>query len=122
MSKKEITILVGIVAIALTCVVFQLYKPTETKMIIVRDTNQDEVILRFDLNKDAYYEFDVPGGKFHIEVKDGRYRAIDVDCPNQTCVKMGWMPSMNYYAPIICVPNGIVIVPRAQLQFHLGHK
>lgn len=76
---------------------------------IVTDTINDKVILRFDIEEDAYYEFDVKNGKFHIEVKDGRYRAIDVDCPNQICVNMGWMPSLDYYAPIVCLPNGIMI-------------
>lgn len=76
---------------------------------IVSDATSDEVILRFDIEEDAYYELDVKNGKFHIEVQDGRYRAIDVDCPNQICVNTGWVPSLDYYAPIVCLPNGIMI-------------
>ena len=60
-----------------------------------------------NINEDNYYELDGKVGKFHIEVKDGKGRAIDVDCPNQICVHTGWI-SVDNPIPIICLPNGIM--------------
>ena len=109
MKKKEFVIIGIILAIALAGFGYHVYEEKNKTYAIVTDTYKNEVILRFDINKDAYYELDVKNGKFHIEVKDGKYRAIDVDCPNQQCVDMGWMPCLDFYAPIICIPNGIII-------------
>lgn len=113
MKKKEIIIVSVILLISLTA--FGIYyfmnqNSTYAKVIYHNnETGEDEVLLRFDINKDAYYEFDVPCGKYHIEVKDGQYHAVDVDCPNQNCVDIGWVPSLGYYSPIICIPNGIIV-------------
>ena len=109
MSKKEKIIILMIALLMMSWLIVSKMNSKKHRYAIVTDTINDKVILRFDIEEDAYYEFDVKNGKFHIEVKDGRYRAIDVDCPNQICVNMGWMPSLDYYAPIVCLPNGIMI-------------
>ena len=109
MRKKELMIVVMIALVSFAGFLTYRAQNAQKQYAIVTDTYKDEVVLRFDINEDAYYEIDVLNGKFHIEVKDGKYRAIDVDCPNQLCVQMGWMPSMDYYAPIVCLPNGIII-------------
>lgn len=64
--------------------------------------------MTFDINEDNYYEIEGECGLFHIEVKDGKCRAIDVDCPNQICVHTGWI-SVDNPIPIICLPNGIMV-------------
>lgn len=64
--------------------------------------------MTFDINEDNYYEIEGEYGLFHIEVKDGKCRAIDVDCPNQICVHTGWI-SVDNPIPIICLPNGIMV-------------
>lgn len=111
MKKKEIKIIAIIMAIALVCIGVVAYINGSKQYAEVIDLRTNEVLLKFDINKDAYYELDVPYGKFHIEVKDGQYHAVDVDCPNQTCVNLGWVPSMgSFYTPIICFPNSIEIV------------
>lgn len=109
MKKKEIITVICILIIAFILLFIVNYGVKDKTYARVID-QKGQVLLRFDINKDAYYELDVPLGKYHIEVKDGHYHAIDVDCPNQTCVKQGWMPSFGIYTPIICLPNGIEIV------------
>ena len=75
--------------------------------VVVKDSNQ-KVLLTFNINEDNYYEVKGKHGLFHIEVKDGKCRAIDVDCPNQICVHTGWI-SIDNPIPIICLPNGIMV-------------
>ena len=64
--------------------------------------------MTFSLQEDAYYSIEGEYGMFHIEVKDGRCRAIDVDCPNQICVSSGWI-SLQDPRSIICLPNNIAV-------------
>lgn len=54
------------------------------------------------------YTIDV-GGKYtnQIEVEPGRIRVAQADCPDQICVGMGWISGGG--APIVCLPNGLVI-------------
>ena len=32
----------------------------------------------------------------------------DVTCPNETCMKMGWVKSVGY--PVTCLPNGVYVI------------
>ncbi len=113
MKKTEIAIVAIILVIAVLGLIYFYIDNSDKTMVEVRyidsETGEEEVILTFDKDEDAYYELDVVNGKFHIEVKDGQYRAIDVDCPNQNCVNVGWVPSLGVYSPIICIPNGLTI-------------
>ena len=113
MKKYEIAIVVIILVVAILGLIYFAIDNSDKTLVEVRyidaETGEEEVILTFDKDEDGYYELDVYYGLFHIEVKDGQYRAIDVDCPNQTCVNVGWVPSLSVYSPIICIPNGITI-------------
>ena len=113
MKKKEILFVVFIIIVSIIggAIFYLSNKDAKYANVIFHDSKSGEVktLLRFNINEDNYYELDVPYGKFHIEVKNGQYRATQVDCPNQTCVNVGWVPSLGYYAPIICIPNGITI-------------
>ena len=63
-----------------------------------------------ELTKDATYDI---GGHMVVEVKEGKIRALETDCPDQICVKEGWVSSSG--VPIVCVPNEIMIViPKGQ--------
>lgn len=42
-----------------------------------------------------------------VEIKDHRIRVKEADCPDQTCVKMGWLTSSTM--PIVCLPHKLVI-------------
>ena len=42
-----------------------------------------------------------------IEIKDGKIRVKSAECPDKTCVHMGWLSSSAM--PIVCLPNHLVI-------------
>ncbi|MDD5686541.1 MAG: NusG domain II-containing protein [Elusimicrobia bacterium] len=46
-------------------------------------------------------------GKMEIEVRDGRIRILESDCPHQICKHSGWITSPAQ--TIVCVPNKILI-------------
>lgn len=46
-------------------------------------------------------------GQAVIEIKDQGVRMLEAPCPDQICVKQGWLKSPG--RSIICVPNEVVI-------------
>lgn len=58
---------------------------------------------------EAPYTFSVtgPAGENVIEVERGRVRVRSADCPDQVCVRQGWISTGA--VPIVCLPNQLVI-------------
>lgn len=107
MKKYEKIVILLLLIVSLIGFLFFKLNKTTSKNVIVKDSNNN-ILLTFDLYEDNYYELEGKYGLFHIEVKDGKCRAIDVDCPNQICVHIGWISEDNPL-PIVCLPNGIVV-------------
>lgn len=113
MSKKnkEYLIIASILLLLLTSY-FIVNKLASSKVgdgQIVEVREKDEVIMTFDIFEDANYVIDVKLGHMHIEVKDGKYRVHDVDCPDKICEKVGWV-EQGSATLIVCLPNNIVLV------------
>ena len=108
MKRNEKYIVVGLLVVSFLMLVFYKMNRKDALMVNVKNANE-EIVLRFNINEDNYYELDGKIGKFHIEVKDGKCRAIDVDCPNQICVHTGWI-SQDNPATIVCLPNGLAVI------------
>lgn len=70
---------------------------------------KNELVQRIDISVDKIYTFEGSYGKFNLEVKDRQYHAVDVECPNHDCEKMGWMKEGSSKS-IICVPNEIYVI------------
>lgn len=53
--------------------------------------------------------YEVESGGFHltIEAEGGRVRVAGSDCPDQTCVRTGWLSRSGSAAA--CVPAGVVL-------------
>ena len=58
---------------------------------------------------DSSYEFTVdgPAGSNTIQVEPGRIRVSRADCPDQICVRQGWISTSAM--PVVCLPNRLVI-------------
>ena len=58
---------------------------------------------------DAPFSFTVEweGGYNLIEVERGRIRVAEADCPDQACVRQGWIS--NSVVPIACLPHKLVV-------------
>ena len=46
-------------------------------------------------------------GRNVLSVERGRVRVSEADCPDQVCVKQGWVSSGA--APIVCLPHKLVV-------------
>ncbi len=79
------------------------------KKNIVRIKSGEEVLYTLDLSREGDRTFTVKtdSGSNEIEIKDGKIRVKAADCPDQTCVRMGWLE--NAAMPVVCLPHRLVL-------------
>lgn len=70
---------------------------------------KDSVLEEIDLSVDGIYEIEVVLGHLSVEVENGQYRVVDVDCPDKICESVGWVKKGSETL-IVCLPNNIVLV------------
>lgn len=62
-------------------------------------------ISRHSLHKEGV--FPVNGGTNILEIKDGRARLTNADCPDKLCVRQGWIQYTGQC--ITCLPNKLTV-------------
>lgn len=79
--------------------------PYGTQIEIVQN---GKVLQRFDLmqTENQIIEVEYEGRINQIEIQDGKIRMLAANCPDNTCVRMGWL---DLAVPIVCLPNHLVI-------------
>ena len=97
----------AILLAAATCYTLSARRESAVAQVVL-----DGVVLReIDLSRvAAAYSFTVEtpdGGRNVVSVEPGRIRVSDADCPDQTCVRQGWLSDQA--SPIVCAPHGLVI-------------
>lgn len=90
---------------AIAAVFFQLSAPSGKLVRIVSDGNLIETI-DLSVSPDREIVIENEYGKNIVSVEDHRIRVSEADCPDQTCVKSGFLSGAR---PIICLPHKLVI-------------
>ncbi len=106
-DKICIVMIICIFIIGIAGSVFVLRKSDGKKAIITRDGQE---LYRLDLTEyKKPYEIEIKSeeGTNRVLIENGRIRMSYADCPDNTCVKMGWLNSESM--PIVCLPHHIVI-------------
>lgn len=70
-------------------------------------TDADKKTYEMPLDRDATMTVTTDLGANVIEVKDGRVRAQEADCPNQDCVHQGWIGKPGQQ--IVCLPHKLTV-------------
>ena len=80
--------------------------PHGTEVNIVQD---GAVLYTVDLAlaENQTFEIEYEGRINVVQIEDGRIRMLEAECPDQTCVHMGWLNSGAM--PIVCLPNHLSI-------------
>lgn len=78
----------------------------------VVEVMQDGAVIReIDLSRvSAEYAFTVTcpdGGENTILVQPGRICVSAADCPDQVCVRQGWLS--NQATPVVCLPHRLIL-------------
>ncbi|MBQ3330505.1 MAG: NusG domain II-containing protein [Ruminococcus sp.] len=106
--KNKVFIIVIIIIFVLGIVgsAVVLLMPPKSRIRVVSD---GETVYTADLRtaEDTVFDVEYQGHVNTVEIKDHRIRVKEADCPDQTCVRMGWLSSSA--APIVCLPHKLVI-------------
>ena len=83
-----------------------LHEPHSSWVSIMQD---GRVIYDFDLSvtEDQIIDIEYEGRVNTVQIENGRIRVLEADCPDKTCVHMGWLDSGAL--PIVCLPNRLSI-------------
>lgn len=94
-------LLIGVIG----SVIVMTAKPKNT----VRIVSDGEVLYTIDLStaEDTTLTIERGGHQNIVEISDRQIRVRDADCPDKTCVRMGWLSSSSM--PIVCLPHKLVI-------------
>ena len=85
---------------------FLVYRRPDTELV---EIVQDEEVLRginLSQAEDQTIKVEYEGRVNKIEIKDHQIHMLEAECPDHTCINMGWLDSA---APIVCLPNHLVI-------------
>ena len=106
---KHRIILIVIAAIFVIGIVGSAIVLTAPAKDTVRIVSDGKVIRTVDLSTARDATFDVIYGDHvnTVEIRDHRIRVLSADCPDKTCVNMGWLTSASM--PIVCLPHHLVI-------------
>lgn len=106
MKKKWPIIFCGLILLTgIIGSVWVLQRPNTNIVEVVQD---HQVLYQFDLTQaeDQRIEIEYEGRINTVEIKGNQIRMLAAECPDRTCVHMGWLDSA---APIVCLPNHLVI-------------
>jgi len=106
---KHRIIIAIIAAIFIIGVIGSVLVLTAPPSTVIRIVSHGEVVRTIDLNAAEDTCFDIVSGEHHntVEIIDHHIRVADADCPDRTCVNMGWLSSAAM--PIVCLPHEMVI-------------
>ncbi|MEG0365281.1 MAG: NusG domain II-containing protein [Coprobacillus sp.] len=107
MKKKDIIVILVLCAIlGIGYFVFDMFQgKKETVNVYYKNEKVDTI----DITKDETYTYKGSYGKFTIEVKEKKYHAVNVECPNHDCEKIGWVKDGSSLS-IVCAPNEMYVI------------
>lgn len=101
-APLDILIILVVVAQAVGALVLAAQRTGEPE---VRVTHEGRVAARLRLGQDRVFE--VPGADVRVEVRAGRVRVAESDCPRKVCVRTGWISRPG--RAIVCAPNRLLV-------------
>ncbi|MEF2883698.1 MAG: NusG domain II-containing protein [Ruminococcus sp.] len=106
-QRVLIAVAAAIFAAGIVGCLLLLFAPSDHNKVLIR--RDGEVLYSLDLSKETNRTFVIPygGSSNTIEIRDGRIRVLEAECPDKVCVRTGWLSSSAI--PIVCLPNHLEI-------------
>lgn len=108
MSRRVRILLIAVAVIFLVGVAGSFFIRNSPHGQVVQVVQDGRVLYTFDLfsQDDRPIQVEYDGRSNSIQTQDGRIRMLKADCPDHTCIQMGWR---NSAVPIVCLPSHLVI-------------
>ena len=106
-QRVLIAVAAAIFAAGIVGCLLLLFAPSDHNKVLIR--RDGEVLYSLDLSKETNRTFVIlyGGSSNTIEIRDGRIRVMEAECPDKVCVRTGWLSSSAI--PIVCLPNHLEI-------------
>ena len=101
---RDILLIVALLLIGIVLLFVLRGRSSEGSYVVIMYQNDEKA--RFSLASNGVY--DINDGKNRIEILDGKVRMIDADCPDELCIRQGWIEYDGQ--SIICLPNKITVM------------
>ena len=112
MKKADIVAIAAILAAALAVFLIpaMFAPPTNGEAVVSRG---GEILAALPLGRDGVTEFAADSHPFAVEVSGGRVRVLHADCPDQVCVRSGWIRYGGQ--SLVCLPYRVIVeLPRGK--------
>ncbi|KAF1083792.1 hypothetical protein SPSYN_03066 [Sporotomaculum syntrophicum] len=83
--------------------------------LVLEISREGDLNQKIDLSTVRYKRIKITDRNGHyntVEIKDGQARVKEADCPNQICVKTGWLSRPGQTS--FCAPNRLMITIKGQ--------
>ena len=100
---RDIILILAVLAAALVLLLVTGSHKKAGSYAVVMVRNHE--IAKYSLADDGIYA--INGGTNTIEIKDGKVRMTEADCPNRLCVRQGWISYAGQ--SIVCLPNELSV-------------
>lgn len=105
-TKTWILILVGILLLSVVAIVVMNKVAGSSSLAKIYIDGECTKTIDLQKSDDEIFVIETENGSNTVEIKDHKICIVDADCPDKTCVKMGWLDSAE---PIVCLPHKVVI-------------
>ena len=112
MNRRTALLAGGLALVVLACAGFLLWQSTHTQAGVTARIYQHGQLLE-EIRLDQVTEnYTIPltgqdGAENLVEVAPGRIRIQSANCPDQVCVRQGWISDAT--VPVVCLPHQVVI-------------
>lgn len=114
LSKKDIALIIIILAVALGAfLLHQVLKDSGTGTAVVKVDGKIEGT--YPLNEDR--EVKINNGSNILQIRNGKAKMIEADCPDQLCVKQKAVSASR--ENIICLPNRVIVEVESRTESEL---
>ena len=103
---KDILLVLVLLSVGTVLLIVSRNNGKEGAYVVVMVQNNEEA--RYSLAIDGVY--DINSGTNTIEIKDGRVRMLEAQCPNHLCIRQGWIRFEGQ--SIVCLPNKVTVTVR----------
>ena len=100
---RDIVLILAIALVGLCLLFFNGRKTTPRSSVVVEVDGK--TVASYPLDTDGVFVLN--GGTNTLEIKDGKARISDADCPNMQCVRQGWISRGGQ--SIVCLPNKLIV-------------
>ena len=113
MKKSRIILIITAIIFGLGIISSLLvFRIPRSNIVSIRSGGREIYSIDLSRAEDCVFDIEFEGRVNTVEIKDHTIRVTEADCPDRICVKTAAIEAGKGSAPIVCLPNRLVIEPK----------